>query len=683
MPELSRKRRLLVLGVCCSSLFIVGLDATIVNIALPSIQHDLHAPVSGLQWTVDAYTLVVASFLILAGSTGDRVGRRRTFQVGLATFTLGSLLCSLAPSLGWLVAFRAMQAIGGSMLNPVALSIIANTFTDNRERARAFGVWGAVFGLSMALGPVVGGVLVATVGWRGIFWVNIPVGIAAIVATALAVPESRAAHGRRVDPVGQVLIIVMLASLTYAIIEGPRHGWSSGIILGLFGLAAAAAAGLAIYEPRREEPLLDLRFFRSAPFTGAVVIAITAFSALAGFLFLNTLYLQDARHLSALHAGLYTLPMAAMTVLLAPLSGRITGQRGPRIPLLVAGVMTTAGALLMSGFTATTPVPWLMLAYVVLGIGNGMVNPPISNTAVSGMPRSQAGVAAAVASTSRQVGGSLGVALTGSAVASALHGSLRTGFVPASHAGWLIVAGCGVLVLVAGVASSGRWARGTAERTAGLLISEEPAVPAAAPGPPRPGLACAVTWTVSRGSSWSVGYSVRCSPSLPAHENSSEAAHHGGVTAPDTPKAADLRRTRNGFLRCSRLPVALILDAPEAVPCRPLETFLAKTAQRLPDSGPRVRYARRTRSGVMLTVTPAQHAPQADHARPTSTGARRHCGALPVKPAQRLPDLGPAVGCPRRALMGIPRSGLLPRTLFHGTARGGQLKVTHESTHFL
>jgi EmrB/QacA subfamily drug resistance transporter len=481
VPELSRRRRLLVLTVCCSSLFIVGLDATIVNIALPSVQRDLHAPLSGLQWTVDAYTLVVASFLILAGSTGDRVGRRRTFQVGLATFTLGSLLCSLAPSLGWLVAFRAIQAIGGSMLNPVALSIIANTFTDDRERARALGIWGAVFGLSMALGPVVGGVLVATVGWRGIFWVNIPVGIVAIVATALAVPESRAPHARRVDPVGQVLIIVTLASLTYAIIEGPRHGWSSAIILGLFAVSAAAGAALVIYERRREEPLLDLRFFRSAPFTGAVVIAITAFSALAGFLFLNTLYLQDARHLSALHAGLYTLPMAAMTVLLAPLSGRITGQRGPRIPLLVAGVMTTAGALMMSGVTATSPVAWLMLAYVMLGIGNGMVNPPISNTAVSGMPRSQAGVAAAVASTSRQVGGSLGVALTGSAVASSLHGSLRTGFVPASHTGWLIVAGCGVLVLVTGLATSGRWARGTAERTADRLMSEEPRIPVTTP----------------------------------------------------------------------------------------------------------------------------------------------------------------------------------------------------------
>jgi EmrB/QacA subfamily drug resistance transporter len=477
MPELSRRRRLLVLAVCCSSLFIVGLDATIVNIALPSIQRDLHAQVSGLQWTIDAYTLVVASFLMLAGSTGDRVGRRRTFQVGLAVFTAGSALCSLAPGLGWLVAFRMVQAIGGSMLNPVAMSIIVNVFTDSRERARAIGVWGAVFGLSMALGPVIGGALVASVGWRGIFWVNVPVGIAAIVLTALVVPESRAGSARRLDPVGQALIIVMLASLTYAIIEGPRWGWHSETILGLFAVSAAAAAALGWYEPRREEPLLDLRFFRSAPFSGAVVIAISAFAALGGFLFLNTLYLQDVRGLSALHAGLYTLPMAAMTALAAPLAGRITGNRGPRVPLLVAGVMITGSAALLAGVTATTAWGWLILAYVAFGLGNGMVNPPISNTAVSGMPRAQAGVAAAVASTSRQVGGSLGVALAGSALASALHGPLRTGFVQASHAGWLIIAGFGAVVIVAGLASTGRWARATAAATAGRLMSDEPMIP--------------------------------------------------------------------------------------------------------------------------------------------------------------------------------------------------------------
>ena len=225
LPELSRRHRLLVLVICSSSLFIVGLDSTIVNIALPAIGRDLHASVAGLQWTVDGYALVLASLLMLSGATADRIGRRRVFQVGLATFTAGSALCSLAPSLGWLVAFRMLQAIGGSMLNPVAMSIITNTFTDKTERARAIGVWGGAYGLSMSLGPVIGGLLVDSIGWRGTFYVNIPIGLAAIALTARFVPESRARRPRRPDPVGQALIIVMLGSLTYAIIEGPAFDW--------------------------------------------------------------------------------------------------------------------------------------------------------------------------------------------------------------------------------------------------------------------------------------------------------------------------------------------------------------------------------------------------------------------------------------------------------------------------
>jgi EmrB/QacA subfamily drug resistance transporter len=475
--ELSRGRRMLVLAICCMSLLIVGLDVTIVNVALPAIQKDLHAPVSGLQWTIDAYTLVLASFLMLAGSTADRIGRRRTFQTGLALFTLGSLLCSMAPGLGWLVAFRMLQAIGGSMLNPVAMSIITNTFTEPAERARAIGVWGGVVGISMALGPVAGGLLVTSVGWRGIFWVNIPVGLAALVLTALFVPESRAPHARRVDPVGQLLVIVTLASLTYAIIEGPRLHWGSVTILGFFGLAAAALITLGRYEPRRREPLIDLRFFRSAPFTGATVIAVCAFAALGGLLFVNTLYLQDVRGYSALHAGLYTLPMAAMTVVFAPLSGRIVGARGPRLPLLVAGAAITISGIMLIRLTSITPMSWLILAYVIFGIGFGLVNAPITNTAVSGMPRSQAGVAAAIASTSRQVGSALGVAVVGSAVLSALTGQFRLGFATASHVGWLIIAGCGVAVIAVSAITTGRWARGTAEQTASLLMPATPKVP--------------------------------------------------------------------------------------------------------------------------------------------------------------------------------------------------------------
>src|SRR5271166_6164191 len=354
--ELSQSRRMLVLAICCMSLFIVGLDVTIVNVALPSIGHDLHAGVSGLQWTIDAYLLVLASLLMFAGSTADRIGRRRTFQAGLAVFTAGSLLCSLAPGLGWLIAFRMIQAVGGSMLNPVAMSIITNTFTDRRERAQAIGVWGGVFGLSMALGPVAGGVLVDSVGWRGIFWVNIPVGIAAIVLTALFVPESKARRARRPDLVGQVLLIILLASLTYAIIEGPAAGWGSPVILGFFALAAAALVIFPWYESRREDPLLDPRFFRSAPFAGATLTAVTVMAALGGFLFLNTLYLQDVRGFPALTAGLYLLPMALAMAVGAPVSGRIVGSRGARLPMVVSGIALIMSGLLMTRLTAASTV---------------------------------------------------------------------------------------------------------------------------------------------------------------------------------------------------------------------------------------------------------------------------------------------------------------------------------------
>jgi EmrB/QacA subfamily drug resistance transporter len=469
MPELSRRRRLLVLAICCMSLLIVGLDNTIVNVALPSIRLELNATVSGLQWTVDAYTLVLASLLMLSGSTGDRIGRRRTFQAGLVLFTLGSLLCSLAPSVGWLVVFRMLQAVGGSMLNPVAMSIITNTFSDPKERARAIGVWGGVIGISMSLGPIVGGALVQSVGWRSIFWINIPIGVLALVLTALFVPESRAPLPRRLDPVGQLLVIVALATLTYGIIEGPNAGWGSSRIIGLFAVFVITLAALLWYEPRRTDPLIDLRFFRSPPFSGATVIAICSFAGLAGFLFLNTLYLQDVRGLTPLTAGLCTVPMAAMTLIFAPLSGRIVAERGPRLPLLIAGIAMVASAVLLSGLANDTPYALLVVAYLLFGLGFGMVNAPITNTAVSGMPRAQAGVAAGVASTSRQIGQTLGVAVVGISATSGVHGSLQSGFAAASHVGWWIIVGCGIAVFLVGLLTTGRWAQDTAALTAERL----------------------------------------------------------------------------------------------------------------------------------------------------------------------------------------------------------------------
>ncbi|MGD0082914.1 MAG: DHA2 family efflux MFS transporter permease subunit [Acidimicrobiales bacterium] len=449
------------------SLFIVGLDNTIVNVALPSIGRQLHASVSGLQWTVDAYTLVLASLFMLSGSTADRFGRRRVFQIGLTVFTLGSLACSLSPSLTWLVIFRMLQAVGGSMLNPVAMSIIRNTFDNPRERAQAIGIWGAVIGVSMALGPVLGGLLVQGVGWRSIFWVNIPVGIAAVALTAGFVPESRAPIARRVDPMGQVLVVITLTALTYGIIEGPRQGWSSPTILALFGVSAASLVALVVFEGRKREPLIELRFFRSAPFSGATIIAVGSFVALSGFLFLNTLYLQEVRHLSALHAGLDTLPMAGVTVLSSPISGRVVGHLGARPSLVVGGLGIGIGSLLLTDLSAATSFTRLFLAYVIFGIGFGVVNAPITNTAVSGMPASQAGVASAIASTSRQIGQSLGVAIVGAAAVAGLAGRpMAERFAAASHVGWWVITGCGWLVLLLGLVTTTRWARATAARTA-------------------------------------------------------------------------------------------------------------------------------------------------------------------------------------------------------------------------
>ena len=455
------------------------MDSTIVNVALPSLRRDLGASVSSLQWTIDAYTLVLASFLMLAGSTADRVGRRRTFQVGLIVFGFGSLLCSLAPSAGWLIAARAVQACGGTMLNPVAMSIITNTFTDRVERARAIGMWGAVSGLSLGLGPIVGGALVDTAGWRSVFWINVPIVIVAVIGTALFVPESRSIRARRFDPVGQGLVILVLGTTVYGIIEGHRLGWLSPQILVLGGVALVSLVALLIYEPRRRDPLLELRFFRSVPFSGATVTAIAAFFGYGSFLFLNALYLQDVRGFSALHAGLCTLPVAVLIVVLAPISGRIVGRLGTRLPMVVAGTAIAAAGLALTRLTPTTPLAALLGIYTLFGVGQGLINPPITNSAVSGMPASMAGVAASVASTSRQSGITLGVAVSGSIVGTSLAQSALA-FTTASHVVWWLTSGLGLLIIGLGLFTTGGWALETARRAAALFDGVDRAVSARA-----------------------------------------------------------------------------------------------------------------------------------------------------------------------------------------------------------
>ena len=449
------------------SLLLVGMDVTIVNVALPAIQLNLKSNLAGLQWILDAYTLVVASLLMLSGSMSDRFGRRRVFQIGLVLFLLGSLLCSLAQSIGQLIAFRALQGLGASMLNPVALSIIANAFPERKDRARAVGIWGAVAGVSLAIGPLLGGALTQKVGWRSIFWINLPIGIAAMVLAAKFVPESKAPRARAFDPVGQLLVFVGLASLTSAVIEGPHAGWGSGVILGLFATCVMASAIFLLYEPRRKDPLVDLRFFRSIPFSSATLLALCSFASFAGFLFLNALYLQQVRGLSAFYTGLCTLPLALMMMVFAPLSGRLVGSYGTRLPLLGAGAGFLLSTLMLTRLTIDTPVTCLMLVYALFGVGLGMVNPAITNSAVAGMPLAQAGVAAAIASTGRQVGAALGVAIAGTVVATSHAKGLD--FTKATHPIWWIMTGCGAIVLVLGWVSSTPWARATTGQVAHLL----------------------------------------------------------------------------------------------------------------------------------------------------------------------------------------------------------------------
>jgi EmrB/QacA subfamily drug resistance transporter len=467
--EESRRRSLLVLAVCCLSLFMVGLDNTIVNVALPAIARGLTASVSGLQWIVDGYTMVLASLVMSAGATADRFGRRQVYRAGLTVFTISSALCSVAPSLGWLIAFRVLQAIGGSMLNPVAVSIISSVFKGRAERAWAIGVWISMFGVSMALGPVLGGILTGTVGWRSIFWVNVPVGLVAIVLVSRFIPASRAGVQRRLDLVAQVLVILMLGSLIYAIIEGARSDWRDPGIRALFGLAAVTFVVLVRWELRRTDPLIDPRCFRNLPFTGAVLTGICTFGSLGGFLFLATIYLQDARGLSALHAGLHMLPTAAAMAVCPLLAAWLVAKRGLWVPLTLGGLALTLSMIAMSRLTVSSGEIYLIAAFMTFGIGLGMVDGQISHAAVSAMPASQAGLAAGIASASRQMGQALGVAVTGALLNANLHGPVRTQFVTASRPAWFVLTGCGFIVFCLGLATTRtRSAQPAADPVAGV-----------------------------------------------------------------------------------------------------------------------------------------------------------------------------------------------------------------------
>jgi EmrB/QacA subfamily drug resistance transporter len=465
---LSPRRKVIVLVSCCLSILIVSMDATIVNVAIPNIRQDLGASASQLQWVIDVYTLVLASLLMLAGATGDRFGRRRVFQIGLVVFALGSLLCSLAPNIEMLIGARLLQGVGGSMLNPVALSIISQVFTGRVERARALGYWGAVVGISMALGPVVGGFLIELISWRAVFWINLPICAAAIALTAIFVPETKSATMRNIDPIGQGLAVLFLFGVVFTLIEGPEQGWSSPLVVVMAVVAVIAFIAFLRYESRRHDPFIDLRFFRSIPFASATLTAVCAFSAWGAFLFMMSLYLQSERHYTAMHTGLIYLPIAIGALLFSPLSGRLVGRYGARPSLVIAGVLITVSSALLTLLTATTPVWALLAIFAVFGIGFSMVNAPITNSAVGGMPLDRAGAASAVTSTSRQIGVSIGVALCGSVAGTAL---AHTGadFAVAARPLWLVCVALGAVVFALAFLSTSKRAVESGQRVAPLI----------------------------------------------------------------------------------------------------------------------------------------------------------------------------------------------------------------------
>ncbi|GAB7183879.1 DHA2 family efflux MFS transporter permease subunit [Kitasatospora sp. Ki12] len=423
-------------AVCGASLFVTSLDSTAVNVALPSLRTELSAGSSQLAWIVDAYTLTLAVLLLLAGSLGDRLGRRTMFRAGLLVFGIGSLGCALAGSADQLIAVRVVQGLGAALLGPNALSTVTTAIQDPVRRARALGFWAAIFGLAAALGPLVGGSLIDALGWRWIFLVNLPV-VALVLAASVRVPETRGGTARPLDPAGLALGAVAVFGVTELLIHGAHQGFGGVTTVVCAVLALGGGAAFVAVERRRAHPVLPLALLRRPTFTAATVSAVLVFAILAGFLFVSSVYWQQQRHLSALGTGLALLPATLAIAVVSPLSGRLIPVVGARRLLVGSGLLLALGAGLLALAAGGDAYPPYAAGYLALGLGFGLVNPPITNTAVTGLPAQQAGVASALATTSRQLGNTLGVAVLAS-VAAGPHLDQRRA--------WLIALGLGLAV---------------------------------------------------------------------------------------------------------------------------------------------------------------------------------------------------------------------------------------------
>ena len=417
VPRTSSRQRW-TLALVCTATFMLLLDITVVSVALPSIQRDLRASLPDLQWVIDAYALVLAVLLLPAATLGDRLGRRRLFLAGLVIFTIGSLACALAPTALALELFRALQGVGGAVLFATGTPLLRAEFSG-AALARALGLFGATIGGATAIGPLAGGVLTDTLGWRSIFFINLPIGVAAFAGGVARLHESRDPTGGRADWVGTALITGALTALMFALIRGNALGWASPAIVALFATAAVAFAGFVIYELRiAAAPMADLRLFRRRSFaaTGFVAFAISA--TVIGVITYLSLYVQNTLGYSPAQAGLRFLPLSLVSFAVAPLTGRLIGKVAMRVLLGVAMVAAASGLASMAHLTATST--WLVLlpGFILAGIGLGITSTGLASAALSAVEPAHAGMAAGLVNTLRQVGTATGVAVLGALYAS-------------------------------------------------------------------------------------------------------------------------------------------------------------------------------------------------------------------------------------------------------------------------
>lgn len=410
------------LGAMCFALFMLMLDNTVVNVALPSIQKDLDASISGLEWTVNGYTLSIAVLLVTGGRLGDIFGRRRMFLTGIVIFALSSATAGFAPDATALVLSRVVQGVGAALMMPGTLSIIADAFPPE-ERGKAMGTWAGVSALALAIGPVVGGFLTEHVSWRAIFYLNIPVAIAAVLATVFAVRESRdTSVGKDVDYPGVAVLTVGLTALVLSLVEGNAWGWGSPEIIALFGVAALALPLFVWVENRAKAPMVQFDLLSDRNFLGAVVVALIITFAMMGVFFFLALYMQDILGYTPLEAGVRFLPSTLMLVAVAPVAGRLADRFGPR--WLIAGglVLVSLSLFTFSGIAVDSSYLDLLPGFMLLGIGIALTMSPMTSAAMNAVPVQKAGIASGVLSMFRMVGGSLGIAVTG-AIFQALSGS--------------------------------------------------------------------------------------------------------------------------------------------------------------------------------------------------------------------------------------------------------------------